>query len=458
MSVPVCMSCHLKQVRINELEDELVGLKKKLRYQDRTAKEGPFKSSTPSSKLPVKANSLAERQAKTGGGKAGHEGHGRSSLTAEAADRDEVVSVEPLCPHCRGATESKGSKDRTVIDYDRGRVSNRLYHLESRRCPRCRKVYTARPLGVFARSRYGNGLLAQVAVEHYVHGRTLGQLEQQLGVGYGALVQAMHQLAQRLKGVSERLIEDYRHCAVKHADETGWRNDGQNGYAWGFFTDRISVFRLRKTRSSAVPKEVFGEMPLPGVLVVDRYAAYNKAPCAIQYCYAHLLRDVQDLEKDFPDNEEIRAFVETLAPLLAAAMGLRGLEKTRRSYKKQAARLRAKIRQAIDAEAHHPAIQKIQAIFRENDKRLYHWAEDRHVPADNNRAERELRPLVIARKISFGSQSDRGAHTRETLMTVLRTLKKRTPDVLDAFKTALDQLAADGDQDPYDLIFTPDTS
>jgi len=46
------------------------------------------------------------------------------------------------------------------------------------------------------------------------------------------------------------------------------------------------------------------------------------------------------------------------------------------------------------------------------------------VPADNNRAERELRPLVIARKVSFGSQSDAGAQTREILMTVLHTLKK----------------------------------
>lgn len=208
MSVTVCMSCHRKQVRINELEDELVRLKHKLRYQERTAKEGPFKSSTPSSKVPVKANSLADRQAKTGGGTAGHEGHGRSSLTAAAADRDELVSVEPLCPHCLGATASKGSKDRTVIDYDRGRMSNTLYHLESRRCPRCRKVYTARPSGVFARSRYGNGLLAQVAVEHYVHGRTLGQLEQQLGVGYGALVQAI--LAVRVRyGWGARKIRAY---------------------------------------------------------------------------------------------------------------------------------------------------------------------------------------------------------------------------------------------------------
>jgi glutamyl-tRNA reductase len=106
----------------------------------------------------------------------------------------------------------------------------------------------------------------------------------------------------------------------------------------------------------------------------------------------------------------------------------------------------------------HPAIQKVQDIFRQKAARLYHWAEDRNIPADNNRAERELRPLVIARKISFGSQSDAGARTREILMTVLHTLKKKTGDVTAAFKSALDKLAKRHDVDLYKAIFTLDSS
>ena len=84
--------------------------------------------------------------------------------------------------------------------------------------------------------------------------------------------------------------------------------------------------------------------------------------------------------------------------------------------------------------------------------------DDRNVPADNNRAERELRPLVIARKISFGSQSDAGARTREILMTVLHTLKKRTSDVTIAFKCALDKLTEQPAIEPYDAIFSLDSS
>jgi len=80
------------------------------------------------------------------------------------------------------------------------------------------------------------------------------------------------------------------------------------------------------------------------------------------------------------------------------------------------------------------------------------------VPADNNRAERELRPLVIARKVSFGSQSDAGAQTREILMTVLHTLKKRTLDVTAALKPPLDKLAEHSDIDPYEAILNLDSS
>ena len=84
---------------------------------------------------------------------------------------------------------------------------------------------------------------------------------------------------------------------------------------------------------------------------------------------------------------------------------------------------------------------------------LYHWAKNPAIPADNHRAERELRPLVIARKISFGSQSEQGAQTREVLMSVLLTLRKRNNDVLGAFKRALDKRAEDETRDPYKLLF-----
>ena len=105
--------------------------------------------------------------------------------------------------------------------------------------------------------------------------------------------------------------------------------------------------------------------------------------------------------------------------------------------------------------AQHLGVRQIQGIFRDNAHRLYHWVKNRAVPADNNRAERELRPTVIARKVSFGSQSDAGAKTREVLMSVVHTLAKRVPDPEAHFKAVLDPLAADPTQDPVALLLDP---
>jgi hypothetical protein len=251
----------------------------------------------------------------------------------------------------------------------------------------------------------------------------------------------MHDLAVRLESVLDRLMEEFRQAPVKHADETGWRNDGQNGYAWLFATPLLSLFRFRQSRSAKVALEVFGPQRRPGTLVVDRYAGYNKVRCAVQYCYAHLLREVQDLGKEFPPQTEVQAFVETLAPRLAQAMKLRAQGLTLQEFHHQARQIKAQILESVQSPAQHPGIQRIQNIFRENAARLYHWARHPSIPAENNRAERELRPLVIARKISFGSQSDRGLKTREILMSVLHTLRKRTDNSFAVFARALDALA-----------------
>lgn len=453
-----CKGCLEKQRKINQLEEEIVLLKAKLRYQQRTAQEGFFGSSTPSSKIPVKPNSLTEKPNSRGGGKIGHKGYGRSQICVQDADSVERIVAGDTCPDCGATLEQKGSRTRTVIDCQPVKIKKVVYYLERKRCPRCKMVVCARPPGVLAKCLYSNQLLAYVAVQHYIYGNTLGQIEKQTGIGYSSLVEALHQLSKRFKDVPNSFIQLYRLSAVKHADETGWRTDGRNGFSWLFCTPDISIFRFRSSRSAAVAREVFGEKPLSGVLVVDRYNAYNKMPCKIQYCYAHLLRDVKDLEKDFPENQEIKSFIEALTPQLANAISLRTLEITDRQFKRQAARIKAAIINITNQQSRHPAIQKIQDIFRQKADRLYHWADDRGIPADNNLAERQLRPLVIARKISFGSQSEDGARTREILMSVLHTLSKRTSDVMTAFKSILDKLAEQPDCDLAKLVFNFNSS
>jgi hypothetical protein len=168
---------------------------------------------------------------------------------------------------------------------------------------------------------------------------------------------------------------------------------------------------------------------------------------------SHPVREVQDLEKEFPDAAEVTALVSTVAPPLALAMGLRAQPISDAEFSRQAVARKAPMMASMDAPSRHLGIRRIQEIFRANADRLYHWADDRRVPAENNLAERDLRPTVIARKVSFGSQSDAGAHTRGILMSVLQTLKKRGDDVVAHLKGVLDRLADDIHQDPWPLLF-----
>ena len=64
----------------------------------------------------------------------------------------------------------------------------------------------------------------------------------------------------------------------------------------------------------------------------------------------------------------------------------------------------------------------------------------------------------FARKVSFGSQSDAGARTREILMSILLTLKQRFDDFQTRFKNALDHLAQNPNLDPYNLLFKQNSS
>jgi hypothetical protein len=167
---------------------------------------------------------------------------------------------------------------------------------------------------------------------------------------------------------------------------------------------------------------------------------------------------VEDLAQEFPDQAEVQAFTATLIPLLAAAMHPHALPLSDQEYYAQARYLKQEIEKVIASPAQHLGVRAMQDLFRENAPRLYHWVEDRRVPADNNYAERQLRPTVIARKTSFGSQSDAGAATREVLMTLVHTPALRFPDPQSYFKSVLDQLAEDPIRDPIRLLFPLDSS
>jgi hypothetical protein len=349
----------------------------------------------------------------------------------------------------------KDHRERTVIDSMPVLSRRVVYLLERAVCPKCRKQFRAKA-PVLPKNLYGNSLLSQAATMHYQHGVPLGRVINLLGpnVTLGGLIQGFHRLGKLAEEVRPLLIEAFRRSTVRHADETGWRNDGRSGYVWLFSTPRISLFEFKASRASSVPKEIFGDSPLGGVLIVDRYSAYNRLPVHLQYCYAHLLREVEKTSEEFPEEIGLVNFCECLAACLAQAMKLRRQPLSDAKYYRKAKALKAEIKALVDEQQPHLAVRHIQSIFRDPKNRLFHWVNNRNIPPENNRAERELRPSVIARKVSFGSQSDAGAKTRGNLMTLLHTVAKRAgPQAVQPWlKESLDQLVRNPSVKLADLL------
>ncbi|MBM4355820.1 MAG: IS66 family transposase [Deltaproteobacteria bacterium] len=448
-----CADCFEKQQKIDRLEGEVVNLRQKLRYREKTAQEGYFGSSTPSSKKPVKANSGAGKEKKKSGAKAGHRGRGRRRFRREEADQVVPLPVTKEHCECGGPLESRGAKDRSVLDLPPIEPLKFLYLLGRKQCTSCGKMHYSQAPGVLPGWFYGNGLISQAAVMHYVHGIPMGTIERMLGLPRCSLIDTFHELAKLFAPVLPKLMAEYRVAPVKHADETPWRTQGQSGYAWVFHCDTVTLFLFRHTRSGEVPVEVFGNKCLPGVLVRDRYSGYSRVPCKVQFCYEHLKRNLEDLVKKYPDSQELKHFAEHVLPLFREAMQLRGKPIPDNEFYEEALKLKTRIVAAMEADAQDEAIRTYQEIFRTNPDKLYHWADDRRVPAHNNKAECELRPTVIARKVSFGSQSSRGRHTREVLASVLNTLAQRGRDPAEILNTALDRLAVVPDLDRFELLF-----
>ena len=140
-------------------------------------------------------------------------------------------------------------------------------------------------------------------------------------------------------------------------------------------------------------------------------------------------------------------------PLVKKAIGLRKVRPPPEQYKIQAQKLKSDIMIICQQAAIHPGIQSFQNIFRENEDRLFQWVNHPDVPCENNYAERNLRPVVISRKLSFGCQSERGMKTREIIMSVLHTLNARGIDIQLFLEAVLNDICKNSHSDVV-RIFT----
>jgi len=458
----VCLERENKQLQgefvdQRKLQDSLYRSNKKVRKLEkqlnkRSGKEEPYGLNTPSSKRIYKPNSNENNRLKKGGAKCGHVGHGRRSFTDTEADQ--VIHLHPsgMC-ECGGSLAVGKKVRHSVYKYIPAKLEKRVYYKNELTCSDCHRTILPGTPGVMPNYLYGNDMIAHILSEIFYHGQTMGKMAKRFKIGIGAICGFAHRTANLLKPFIELIINFLRKSKLIHADETPWNCDGKKGYAWFFGNKHYRLFIFRQTRSAEVPIAVIGREKLPLVLVTDRYGGYTKdLKVSRQYCYAHLLRDVIAEMNDFPEEEEVQKFGSDLSPLLKQAMQLRSKNFSKQKYIQEAEKLKSKIIDMCNESGHHPAVQHLQNIFRENREKMYQWADDPDIPAENNFAEREHRPVVINRKISFGSQSDRGLATREVLMSVMHTAATKGLSPESFIKNVLDMIAIDKNADVAMLL------
>jgi transposase len=247
-----------------------------------------------------------------------------------------------------------------------------------------------------------------------------------------------------------QLKSDIRASPVVHVDETPWpiQASDQRGHAW-VLSDAASpkvCFALEQSRGAVHAKSLFGEtisltdattQPFAGVRISDDYAAYRSEslPGQQQLCWAHLYRSIRDLRYNANLPEEQLSYVEEWYA------GFAGIYQDLRKY------LGEPYDEVVRATQADELWQRVQALagstpdkHGEPDKltrlkaQLARAGKDRlfvclakDTPCDNNRAERDLRQLVLKRKRSFGSKSERGAQALATVLSLTTTAWRSNP-------------------------------
>ena len=354
------------------------------------------------------------------------------------------------CPHCATAlTGGTIKRTREVIELIPGRVEVTAHVYVERRCRHCQGRWQPGPdLDglVVGQRRLGVGLVSLIATLREelrlpIRGiRWYLEVVHGLRLSVGAIVEALHTLAARAEPVVADIREAIRASPVIHADETGWRQDGQNGYAWTFSTASERLF-VRGSRERAVLETTMGAA-YGGVLVSDFYAAYTSYAGRHQYCWAHLLRAIDDLVGQHPGDPAVRGWADSVHALYRRAS-------TDAAVPDRDPVVRRRQRQAYEAElgmlcapflGQDAAPQRVLAErITTHLSALFVFVEDPAVPATNNAAERSLRHLVTSRKISGGTRSAAGSATKMTLATLFGTWRLHGLNPLEQCRALLTQ-------------------
>jgi transposase len=409
---------------------------------------------TPSGSLPPYSKGKAGPRRKKRGARDGHPGSSRPRPAR--IDRHETHQL-PVCPDCGGRLQRTGNtRTRVVEDIPDDLKAEAVEHTIHRDwCPGCRKQVEPRVPDALPQCTLGNRTLALAAWLHYGLGVTISQIvavfngHLQLKLTPGGLLQMWHRLADVLTPWYEQIRRCCLDAGVLHADETGWRVEGTTWWLWCFSSADATYYQLDRSRGHPALDRFFAA-EFDGVLVSDFWAAYDAVGRLHQKCWPHLLREVKEVDEGPENGDDWPDFAKRLRRAYGDAIRLtaaRG-DLSADAYGLRHAKLQARLLDLALTEWTNPHARRLAKRLAKYGEYLLTFVEFPGVPADNNQAEREVRPAVLMRKASYGNQSERGADTRAVLMTVCRTLKRRGHDPLRVIAASLRTYAATGQLPP----------
>ena len=478
MAYPVAMDTHPSlppelwertppevQAYIRALEARIVTFEavvQTLQAQVRTLQEQLHQTSRnssrpPSSDPPQSPRPRRPRGQRRRGGQPGHPGHTRTLVPV--ADVDEVVVLKP--EQCQGCHAPLVGEDASpfrhqVIEIPPIKPVITEYQWHQLVCAACGETTRAPwPTGVPS-GTYGPRVHATVALctgAYRLSKRTTGQVMDDV-FGVPMSVGTISQSERTTTQVLDPPVEEARACveaqAVAHLDETSWRQGDKRAWVWVAVTSLVTVFVVRLSRGGQVARELLGA-GFAGILVTDRYSAYNWYPVRWrQLCWAHLLRDFAAIRDRGGACEELGdALLAQAHQMFAWWHRVREGTLKRSTFRAYMTPLRREVERLLEAGS-QGGVAKTAGTCQEILKRrqaLWTFVQVDGVEPTNNAAERALRPGVLWRKGSFGTQSEEGSRFVASMMTVVATLKQQQRNILE-YLTAAHEAALCGEAAP----------
>jgi len=387
--------------------------------------------------LKIKANSKII--SKPLGAPKGHKGYSRH--IPERIDCIKVLNPKN-CPNCRTLlSDTQEIRHRNITDVKlKLDVVNTRYDIHRKYCTTCKKIIEPEVPNVLPHAKFGLNLM--LLVMYLKLGLRLSNYKvceyfttmYNLEISAGEISNILKQLAREYADYYTYLENLVKLARVKHTDSTGWRVNGKNYFAWAFITAGTVIYKISKRNNHKVAL-AFLKKQKGNILVVDRHSAFRtlaeKSGFLLQLCWSHILADTKDLKKNFgAEGKYVHTHLKEIYAL-AKMLDHKGTEE-------QIEQLKGEILQLTLRHYKHITIRRfVNNLYNRDVENLFRFVNDPEIDATNNISERELRSLVIIRKLSNGSKSTRGANTTAILLSMIQTLKLRKENILTGLQKIL---------------------